>query len=76
MKKIDRRTCALLRAAAIEADQRRKPTFIDGFVSHDRREYGQASIKEVKMTPAELERYLGEKEKEWGGSLKPIMKIE
>ncbi len=75
MKKIDRRTCALLRAAVIEAEWQRKPTLIDGFVSHDRREYGQSLIKEVKMTPAELDHYLGEKAKEWGRSLKPIMKM-
>ncbi len=39
MKDLDRRTCGLLKAATIEADQHKRPTFIGGFVPHDRREY-------------------------------------
>jgi hypothetical protein len=75
MKTIDRRTCGLIKAATIEADQHRKPTFIDGFAPHDRREYGQAPVRSVKMTPGELERYMAEKAQEWGQPLKPVIKI-
>jgi hypothetical protein len=75
MKTIDRRTCGLIKAATIEAEQHRRPTMIGGFTTHDRREYGQAPVRLVKMTPGELERYMVEKSKEWGQPLKPVRKI-
>jgi hypothetical protein len=75
MKTLDRRTCCLLKAATIEADQHRRPTLIDGFTPHDRREYGQAPVKARKMTPAEMASYFAEKSKEWGQPLKPVIKI-
>jgi hypothetical protein len=75
MKTIDRRTCGLIKAATIEADQHRRPTFIDGFAPHDRREYGQAPVKAGKMTPAEMTSYLAEKSKEWGQPLRPVRNI-
>lgn len=75
MKSIDRRTCGLIKAATIEADQHRRPTLIGGFTTHDRREYGQAPVRSVKMTPGELERYMAEKSKKWGQPLRTVIKI-
>ncbi|MDU2066429.1 MAG: hypothetical protein E6713_16555 [Sporomusaceae bacterium] len=71
MKMLDRKTCGLLKAATIEAEMHRKVTKIAGFTHRDRRVYGQAEVKTVRMDPAELDLYLKEQAKGWGRQLAP-----
>lgn len=74
MKTLNRRTCGLLKAATIEAQRRSKTTPIGGFATRDRREFSQPEVKTIKMTPAELDRYITEQSKHWGHPLEQLMK--
>lgn len=73
MKTLNRRACGLLRAATIEAQiSQKKPSPIGDFPPHDRRKYGQPTVKTIKLTLDELDRYLTEQSKHWGQPLTPL----
>ncbi|MDU2063753.1 MAG: hypothetical protein E6713_02845 [Sporomusaceae bacterium] len=62
-------------AATIEAERNRSDKVIPGFAPHDRREYSQPPVRSIQMTPAELNRYLDEKGKQWGRPLQSVKEV-